>query len=95
LLTASLVSSQMLTYLALASSAGLRVLAYTDEAEGIVSEHQKKISLRRIYLRPKILLAGGSPREKGLALVQKAHEQCFIARSIRAEVFIQPEIIIA
>lgn len=95
LLTASLASSQMLTYLALATRAGIRILAYTDEAEGVVSEENKVVSMRRIYLRPKILVVAGADREKGLALVQKAHAQCFIANSIHAEVIIQPEIIVA
>ena len=95
LLTASLASSQMLTYLALATGAGIRVLAYTDEAEGVVSEKHQMVSISRVYLRPKILVVTGTDPEKGLALVQKAHTQCFIAHSVHAEIIIQPEIIVA
>jgi len=95
LLTSALASSQMLTYLALACASGIRVLAYTDEAEGVVSEHQKRVSLRRIRLRPKILLASENNQKEALSLVQKAHAQCLIAHSIQAEVRIQPEIMIA
>lgn len=94
LFTASIASCQMLTYLALASFAGIRVLSYTDEAEGVLAKKERKMQMVRILLRPKIVVAEGTDKEKALALVQKAHAQCFIANSITTEAIIQPNILV-
>lgn len=94
LFTTSIASCQMLTYLALASFAGIRVLSYTDEAEGVLAKQERKMQMVRVILRPRIVVAGGTDREKALALVQKAHAQCFIANSITAEAIIQPNVIV-
>ncbi|MFQ5779886.1 MAG: OsmC family protein [Nitrospiria bacterium] len=94
LFTASLASCQMLTYLALAAFAGIRILSYTDEAEGVLAKKERKMQMVRILLRPKIVVAEGTDREKALALVQKAHAQCFIANSVTTEAVIQPNVVV-
>ncbi len=95
LYTSAVSSCQMLTYLALAAFAGIRVLAYTDDAEGILKKDGSKRWLTQIILRPKILISKQQDSEKALALVQKAHEQCFIASSVKTEIVNQPEVIVA
>jgi len=94
LFTASIASCQMLTYLALASFAGIRVLSYTDEAEGILAKKERKMQMVRVILRPRIVVVEGTDKEKALALVQKAHAQCFIANSITTEAIIQPNVVV-
>ncbi|HIE65591.1 MAG: OsmC family protein [Nitrospira sp.] len=94
LFTASIASCQMLTYLALASFAGIRVLSYTDEAEGVLAKKERKMQMVRVLLRPRIVVVEGTDKEKALALVQKAHTQCFIANSITTEAIIQPNIVV-
>ncbi len=95
LYTTSISSCQMLTYLALAAFAGIRILAYTDDAEGILKKDGSKRWLTQIILRPKILISKQEDNEKALALVQKAHEQCFIANSVKTDIVNQPEVIVA
>lgn len=96
LFTASIASCQMLTYLALASFAKIRVLAYTDDAEGILKADDNKVRwVTQVVLRPKILIEKESDREKALALIEKAHRQCFIASSVKTEITNEPEIIVA
>ncbi len=95
LLTAAISSGQMLTYLALASQSGIRILAYTDDAEGLLEADGRRRWLRRILLRPKILLEKESDHDKALELVEKAHLQSFIGNSVRADITYQPEVIIA
>ncbi len=95
LMTMAVSSCQMLTYLALASGAGIRVLAYTDEAEGVLEKKDRKMQMTRMRLRPKILVPAGTDGEKALALVEKAHAQCFIANSIKADIVNQAEIVFA
>ncbi len=95
LFTASIASCQMLTYLALAAFAKIRVLAYTDDAEGILKVDEHKIRwVTRVVLRPKILITKEEDRNKALALVEKAHKQCFIANSVKTEIVNEPEIIV-
>jgi organic hydroperoxide reductase OsmC/OhrA len=95
LFTASIASCQMLTYLALASFSGIRVLSYTDEAEGILAKKERKMQMVRLLLRPRIVVASGTNKEKALELVQKAHAQCFIANSVTTEVILQPSVVMA
>ncbi|MFQ5598552.1 MAG: OsmC family protein [Nitrospiria bacterium] len=95
LFTMALSSCQMLTYLALASGAGIRVLAYTDEAEGILKKQDQKMRMACVLLRPKILVSQGTNTEKAMALVEKAHAQCFIANSVTSEIVHRPEIVLA
>lgn len=94
LMTMAISSCQMLTYLALAAAAGIRVLAYTDEAEGIMENREGKMWMTHVRLRPKILVPQGTDQEKALSLVEKAHSQCFIANSVKSEIVNQPEIVI-
>lgn len=96
LFTASIASCQMLTYLALAAFAKIRVLAYTDDAEGILKADARKIRrVTQVVLRPKILIAKQADSENALALVERAHKQCFIANSVTTEIVNEPEIIVA
>lgn len=95
LFTAAIASCQMLTYLALAAFNKIRILAYTDDAEGILKEdNRKKRWITRVILRPKILITKESDREKAVELVIQAHNQCFIANSVKTEVISEPEIIV-
>ncbi len=96
LFTASIASCQMLTYLALAAFAKIRILAYTDDAEGILKADDKKVRwITQVVLRPKILIEKESDREKALSLIKKAHQQCFIASSVKTEIINKAEIIVA
>lgn len=95
LFTAAIASCQMLTYLALAAFSKIRILAYTDDAEGILkADNRKKRWITRIILRPKILITKESDREKALELVAQAHNQCFIANSVKTEIISEPKIIV-
>jgi len=94
LFTASIASCQMLTYLALAAFTKIRVLAYTDDAEGILKvDNRKKRWITRVILRPKILISEESDPEKALSLVDRAHKQCFVASSVNTEIINEPEIL--
>jgi len=91
LLVAALASCQMLTYLAIASMSKVEVLEYRDEAVGKVEKADGKMRMTRVILRPKIVLAPGSNRDRAAGLVTKAHEQCFIANSVTSQVIVEPE----
>ena len=95
LFVASLSSCQALTYLFLAARADVGLLAYTDEAEGKLGIVDGKMRMAAVTLRPKITLAPGSDEQKAYALVQKAHDGCFIANSVATKVTLEPTIVVA
>ena len=94
LLVASASSCQLLSFLAVAARARLDVVAYHDEATGEMPAAPEGMWVTRIELRPEIVLADterARPTEDRLAhLVEVAHRECFIARSLRTEVTVTP-----
>ena len=86
---ASVSSCHMLTFLYLASSQGFQVDSYDDEAVGRMTKNDQGVAwISVITLHPRIAYDGGrrptSAAEEGLH--HAAHEQCFIANSIKTEV---------
>jgi peroxiredoxin-like protein len=94
LLVGAISSCQMLTFLAIAARARLSVLAYSDEAEGVLERNESgRFAITRVHLRPRIVLAPGTDLEKASKLVEKAHQNCFIASSVRSDVIIEPSFV--
>ncbi len=89
---ASLSSCHMLWFLDLARHAGHVVTAYEDEADGSLDKcADGKVRITRVTLRPRISFAGPQPDAAAMdALHHEAHDRCFIANSITAEVSVEP-----
>jgi len=86
---ASISSCHMLTFLFVASKKGFQVGSYEDEAIGQVTKNEKGVPwVSSVTLCPKIVYSGANPptREEEDQLHHFAHEQCFIANSIKTEV---------
>jgi len=88
---ASISSCHMLTFLHLASRRGYLVDSYKDEAVGVMRKNEKGVPwVSTVTLHPRIAYAG----EKLPAAADEetlhhlAHEQCFIANSIKTEVIV-------
>ncbi|MCJ2130235.1 OsmC family protein [Methylobacterium sp. E-045] len=90
MLVAALSSCHMLTFLHLARLAGFRVTAYRDHAEGVLQEMSPgSRAVTRVTLHPDITWAGETPDAGQLAaLHEAAHEECFIANSVRTEIVV-------
>ena len=85
---ASVASCHMLFFLDFARRAGAVVTAYEDEAQGMMGKGEDgKVRITRVTLRPRIEFAGEVPNAEALHLA--AHEACFIANSITAEVVVE------
>lgn len=89
---ASLSSCHMLWFLSLAARDGWRVDAYRDQAEGCMGRNAEgRLAMLRVTLRPQVSFAGTAPsREQLDALHHQAHEECFIASSVKTEVLCEP-----
>jgi organic hydroperoxide reductase OsmC/OhrA len=88
-LVAAVSSCHMLTFIYLAGKAQFQVDSYEDEAVGVMSKNEKGIPwVSAITLHPKIAYGGTKqPTQAEVdALHDKAHEQCYVAASIRTHV---------
>ena len=90
---ASLSSCHMLTFLYLAAKAGLVIDRYEDEAEGVMEKTgQGRVWVSRVTLRPRIRW-GQDPAPDAVEILRlhhAAHDECFIANSVRTEVVCIP-----
>lgn len=93
LLLASLSACHKLWYLGLCAAAGVTVVAYRDEAEGAMLEESSGAGqFSSVTLRPRVEITADSDRQTALDLHHKAHDMCFIARSMNFPVNNEPEI---
>jgi organic hydroperoxide reductase OsmC/OhrA len=93
LLVASLSACHMLWYLHLCSANGVTVTGYRDVASGTMQENSDGSGeFVRVTLRPVAKISAGDDPSKALALHHEAHSLCFIARSVKFPVEIEPQI---
>lgn len=85
-------SCQLLSFLAAAARARIDVVAYDDDAEGVMPGDDHPVGLTRIVLRPRIVVAPGPTVERVRHLVEVAHRDCYVANSLRAQVNVEPRI---
>ena len=83
-------SCQLLSFLAVAARARIDVVAYEDEAEGVMPEDDKPVRVARVVLRPRVTVAGDVAEDRLRHLTEVAHRECFIANSLRTEVVVEP-----
>lgn len=92
---AAVSSCHMLWFLSLAAKRGYVVDSYTDEAAGVMARNAAgKVVVTRVTLRPLAAFSGARiPDRADLdALHHAAHDECFIANSIRSEVVCEPRL---
>ncbi|MFY7972841.1 MAG: OsmC family protein [Rubrivivax sp.] len=90
---AALSSCHMLWFLNLAALAGWCVESYTDDAEGHMRPGADgKPWMAEVLLRPHVTFAGERlPDDAAVqALHHRAHDECFLARSVKSEVRVEP-----
>lgn len=90
---ASLAACHMLWFLALAAQAGHVVERYRDAATGEMTKNANgKLWLSTVTLRPEVRYAGATPPSDAAQrqLHHRAHEECFIANSVKSEVRCEP-----
>ncbi len=91
-LVAAASSCHMLSFLYLAAKRGFVIDTYEDNAFGIMEKNpQGKQAITRITLRPKIQFSGEKlPSASELSVLHHAaHEECYIANSIKSEVVVE------
>jgi organic hydroperoxide reductase OsmC/OhrA len=89
---ASLSSCHMLWFLAIAAKRQYCVDCYHDRALGTLGQNDKRQwCMTVVTLRPEVVFSGMQPSAAELeAMHHAAHEQCYIAHSVTAEVRCEP-----
>jgi organic hydroperoxide reductase OsmC/OhrA len=92
MLIASVSACHMLWFLNLAQEAGFIVSGYRDTAEGHMARVGRgKMAITDVVLRPEILFEGRQPDAAEMdRLHHEAHERCFIANSVKAQIRVEP-----
>ena len=92
---AALSSCHMLWFLDIAARAGYAIASYEDAAEGRMGRNAAgKLVVDLVTLRPRVRVTGERvPDAAALAaLHHEAHEECFLANSVRCEIRCEPAI---
>ena len=85
----ALASCHMLTFLAASCKKKFLLDEYVDEAVGHMEKNAEgKLAITRVELHPKLKFSGeNQPTEKDIEEMHHfAHENCFIANSVKTEV---------
>lgn len=89
---ASLSSCHMLWFLHFAARRGFVVERYRDEAVGAMETvEEKRLAITRVTLRPEVIFAGEkTPAAEDVDRLHRlAHENCFIANSVKTAVTVE------
>ncbi len=91
-LVASLSSCHMLFFLSYAAMGGFVIDRYEDQAVGEMGKNARgATAMVKVRLRPKITWVGNAPAAADLdKLHHRAHESCYIANSVTAEILVEP-----
>ncbi|UCD92535.1 MAG: OsmC family protein [Methanobacteriota archaeon] len=85
----------LMTFIAYAEKMRIEYLSYDCDAVGYLEEGEKVLSFTRIVLTPKIVVKSEEDVRKTERALELLHSRCFIANSIKSEVEVKPEIVIA
>jgi organic hydroperoxide reductase OsmC/OhrA len=88
---AAIASCHMLSFLWEASRASLEAVSYEDHAVGRMTRNERgRLWVSRVELHPRIVWAGDrQPTPEAInRLHHKAHEECYIANSVKTEIVV-------
>ncbi|HZX71689.1 MAG TPA: OsmC family protein [Rhodanobacter sp.] len=92
LLVTALSTCHMLSYLHMASVAGVVVTAYADAAEGTMATEGDAGRFVEVVLHPVVTIHASSDPARAEAAHEAAHHACFIANSVNFPVRCEPQI---
>ncbi len=83
LLVGALSACHMLWVLHLSADAGIAIAEYSDEATGEMVEHQDGSGeFTRVVLHPRVVITDGGRIAEAIAIHDRAHQVCGLARSV-------------
>ena len=95
MLVAALSTCHMLSYLHMATVAGVVVTDYRDSAEGTMVTEGDGGHFTEVVLRPVVTITAASDPARAEAAHEAAHHACFIANSVNFPVRCEPRTVVA
>ena len=96
LFVASVNSCFMTTFLAIAENSKFDFVSLRIGAEGKLEKREGQgFMITEIILRPRLVLRDTRGVERALRILQKAERNCLISNSIKSQITLQPEVIVA
>lgn len=90
---AALSSCHMLFFIAICSKKRLVVQDYVDQATAFLNQDkQGGLLISKVILRPEVTFAQGVEvdRETLEKIHQQSHEKCFLVKSVKSEIIVEP-----
>jgi len=95
LCVAAVSSCVMLTFIAVAANSKVPFRKYAASAVGTLEKAEGRgLVITRVVVKPRITIGADVDRAKVERLVRMAEKNCFISNSLRAEVTLEPEIVV-
>lgn len=94
LLIAALSSCHMLSFLSASARARLRIVAYEDRAEAVLSLVERNFRFTGATLRPRITLAREEDLPKAREMNELARKLCFVANAVNFPVRDEAEFLV-
>ena len=85
-------SCQLLWFLHLAAKARVDVVEYEDSATALMPTDEEPVRITEITLHPRIVVAGDASEARVRKLADTAHEHCFVANSLNAQMTLHPTV---
>ncbi len=94
MLVASLSACHLLSYLAVCSNKGVKVIGYRDNAWGKMELKEGAYRFTDALLKPVVTISADSDPELAAELHHEAHKVCFIANSVNFPVRTEASIVV-
>lgn len=95
LFTAAVSSCFMTTFLAISENSRLEFESFTCNASGKIEQIDGKFAMSEVVLTPRLVLLREEDRDKAERILHKTDDACLISNSIKSDVIVKSEIIIA
>src|ERR1035437_4903983 len=92
LLLAAVASCFVATFRGMAEKSNLDLQTIEIAVEGIIEKKEGSLRFTKIILHPEVLIFREEDRARAVRLLDKAEQGCLVARSLSAEIEMQPQI---
>lgn len=93
LLLASVNSCHLASFVSYCMHKNFEFLAYESTIEGILEHDGQSYRFTKMIIRPHVTVKSEEDIDTVRQYLQRAHEMCFMGRSVNAEILLEPEII--
>ena len=91
--TSAIATCFITTFQAIAAYSKFEAYALEVSVEGQVEKTEGGFRFTRVTIRPLLAINGGSERERGLRLLEKAEKACLVSRSLSSGIVLEPKVL--